>query len=60
MNGVTHLIFSRQNIHKTERIPGSKHRLRKARYNTIPVPGLTYALNKKNSELCGVMYKDEL
>ncbi|CAL8121848.1 unnamed protein product [Orchesella dallaii] len=50
----------RQNIHKTERIPGSKHRLRKAKYKTIPVPGITYALNKKNSQLCGVMYKDEL
>ncbi|ODM98802.1 Microsomal triglyceride transfer protein large subunit [Orchesella cincta] len=50
----------RQNIHKTERIPGSKHKLRKAKYKTIPVPGITYALNKKNSQLCGVMYKDEL
>ncbi|CAG7828228.1 unnamed protein product [Allacma fusca] len=50
----------RQNIHKTERIPGSKHRLRKAKYKTTPVPGITYALNKKNSQLCGVMYKDEL
>lgn len=50
----------RQNIHKTERIPGSKHKLRKAKYKTTPITGITYALNKKNSQLCGVMYKDEL
>lgn len=50
----------KQNIHKTERIPGSKHKLRKAKYKTTPIQGITYALNKKNSELCGVMYKDEL
>jgi len=53
----------RQTIRKTERIPGSKHKLRKAKYRTIPVPGVTYALNKKNSELCTEMYggkKDEL
>nr|CAD7461843.1 unnamed protein product [Timema tahoe] len=42
----------RHNIYKVERIPGSKHRLRKSKYKTIPVPGRTYALNRKNNEMC--------
>ena len=40
-----------------ERIPGSKHRLRKAKYKVIKVPGKTYALNRKNNEMCGVIFK---
>nr|CAD7591086.1 unnamed protein product [Timema genevievae] len=45
------------NIYKVERIPGSKHRLRKSKYKTIPVPGRTYALNRKNNEMCNVIHK---
>nr|CAD7575870.1 unnamed protein product [Timema californicum] len=47
----------RHNIYKVERIPGSKHRLRKSKYKTIPVPGRTYALNRKNNEMCNVIHK---
>ncbi|XP_018321773.1 microsomal triglyceride transfer protein large subunit [Agrilus planipennis] len=42
----------RHNTFKIERIPGSKHRLRKVTYRKSIVPGRTYALNKKNNEMC--------
>ncbi|KAJ9593728.1 hypothetical protein L9F63_014701 [Diploptera punctata] len=48
----------KHNIYKVERIPGSKHRLRKAKYKVIKVPGKTYALNRKNNEMCGVIFKE--
>uniref|UniRef100_A0A1B6CB32 Vitellogenin domain-containing protein n=1 Tax=Clastoptera arizonana TaxID=38151 RepID=A0A1B6CB32_9HEMI len=47
----------KHNVHKVERIPGSKHRLRKSKYKTIPVAGSTYALNRKNNEMCNIIFK---
>uniref|UniRef100_A0A8D8QVR0 Microsomal triglyceride transfer protein large subunit n=1 Tax=Cacopsylla melanoneura TaxID=428564 RepID=A0A8D8QVR0_9HEMI len=49
----------RHNIHKVERIPGSKHRLRKSKYSAVTVPGKTYALNRKNNEMCSTIFADE-
>ncbi|KAI5713097.1 hypothetical protein M8J75_013732 [Diaphorina citri] len=46
----------RHNIHKVERIPGSKHRLRKSKYSAVTVPGKTYALNRKNNEMCTTIF----
>ncbi|KAK9695039.1 MTP large subunit, lipid-binding domain [Popillia japonica] len=47
----------RHNVYKIERIPGSKHRLRKVLYRKYTVPGKTYALNKKNSDMCNQIFK---
>lgn len=49
----------RHNIHKVERIPGSKHKLRKSKYSTVTVPGKTYALNRKNNEMCTNIFADD-
>ncbi|XP_039279167.1 microsomal triglyceride transfer protein large subunit-like isoform X2 [Nilaparvata lugens] len=46
------------NVFKVERIPGSKHKLRKSKYSLISVPGKTYALNQKNNEMCNTIFKD--
>ncbi|CAG9812767.1 unnamed protein product [Phaedon cochleariae] len=46
----------RHNIHKIERIPGSKHRMRISRYKKYAVPGLTYSINKKNNEMCNAIF----
>ncbi|XP_075214236.1 microsomal triacylglycerol transfer protein isoform X2 [Lycorma delicatula] len=48
----------RHNIFKIERIPGSKHRLRKSKYKVLSVPGKTYALNQKNNEMCNIIFKE--
>ncbi|XP_059476430.1 microsomal triacylglycerol transfer protein [Neocloeon triangulifer] len=48
----------KHNIHKVERIPGSKHKLRKSKYKTFQVPGKTYALNQKNNEMCNSLFSD--
>ncbi|RZC38190.1 microsomal triglyceride transfer protein large subunit [Asbolus verrucosus] len=45
----------RHNIFKIERIPGSKHKMRIAKYKKVLVPGTTYSLNRKNDEMCSVM-----
>lgn len=50
------LYFARHNIYKVERIPGSKHRLRKTKYKNIQLPGKTYALNRKNNLMCNVIH----
>lgn len=47
----------RHNTFKIERIPGSKHRLRKATYRISKVPGKTHALNRKNSEMCNAIFR---
>lgn len=39
-------------IYKIERIPGSRHRLRKTRRSKIHSPGRSYMLNQKNNEMC--------
>ncbi|XP_063588373.1 microsomal triglyceride transfer protein large subunit-like isoform X1 [Penaeus indicus] len=44
------------NVRKLERIPGSNYVLRKYKKNTSPVPGKTYVMNKKNTELCNKMF----
>ncbi|KAL1464053.1 hypothetical protein WDU94_003737 [Cyamophila willieti] len=49
----------RHNIHKVERIPGSKHRLRKSKYSAVTIPGKTYALNRKNNEMCSTIFADD-
>ncbi|KAJ8915951.1 hypothetical protein NQ315_016627 [Exocentrus adspersus] len=46
----------RHNIFKTERIPGSKHKLRISKYKINTLPGRTYALNKKNSDMCNAIF----
>lgn len=55
---ITYCFIFRHNVHKTERIPGSKHKLRKSKYKAIPVPGRTYALNQKNNDLCNIIFAD--
>ncbi|XP_011689441.1 PREDICTED: microsomal triglyceride transfer protein large subunit isoform X2 [Wasmannia auropunctata] len=39
-------------IYKIERIPGSRHRLRKTRRMKVHSPGRSYMLNQKNNEMC--------
>ncbi|XP_049803049.1 microsomal triacylglycerol transfer protein isoform X2 [Schistocerca nitens] len=48
----------RHNVFKVERIPGSKHRLRKSKYKVIPVSGRTFALNRKNNEMCSAIFEN--
>ncbi|BES87826.1 transfer protein [Nesidiocoris tenuis] len=45
----------RYNTYRIERIPGSKHKLRRSRYRTIPIPGRSYALNSKNNDMCNLL-----
>lgn len=42
----------KQQVYKIERIPGSRHRLRKTRRTKIHSPGRSYKLNQKNDEMC--------
>lgn len=42
----------KQQVYKIERIPGSRHRLRKTRRMKIHSPGRSYKLNQKNNEMC--------
>ncbi|XP_025156422.1 microsomal triglyceride transfer protein isoform X2 [Harpegnathos saltator] len=39
-------------VYKIERIPGSRHRLRKTRRSRSLSPGRSYLLNQKNNEMC--------
>lgn len=39
-------------VYKIERIPGSRHRLRKTRRSKSHSPGRSYLLNQKNNEMC--------
>lgn len=39
-------------VYKIERIPGSRHRLRKTRRSMGHSPGRSYLLNRKNNEMC--------
>ncbi|KAL0115857.1 hypothetical protein PUN28_011023 [Cardiocondyla obscurior] len=39
-------------VYKIERIPGSRHKLRKTRRSKIHSPGRSYRLNQKNNEMC--------
>ncbi|XP_011862749.1 PREDICTED: microsomal triglyceride transfer protein large subunit isoform X2 [Vollenhovia emeryi] len=39
-------------VYKIERIPGSRHKLRKTRRSRVHSPGRSYRLNRKNNEMC--------
>ncbi|XP_011631593.1 microsomal triglyceride transfer protein large subunit isoform X2 [Pogonomyrmex barbatus] len=39
-------------VYKIERIPGSRHRLRKTQWSKVHSPGRSYRLNQKNNEMC--------
>ncbi|TGZ31885.1 microsomal triacylglycerol transfer protein [Temnothorax longispinosus] len=42
----------RHQVYKIERIPGSRHKLRKTRRSKIHSSGRSYRLNQKNNEMC--------
>ncbi|KAK2589067.1 hypothetical protein KPH14_001902 [Odynerus spinipes] len=46
----------RHQVYKIERIPGSRHKLRKTRRIRLYSPGRSYLLNKKNNEMCSKVY----
>lgn len=46
----------RHNIYKIERIPGSRHRLRKTKRSKIFSPARSYLLNSKNNEMCSKVF----
>ncbi|KAF5288457.1 hypothetical protein FQR65_LT02109 [Abscondita terminalis] len=48
----------RHSIYKTEKVPGSKHQLRRTRHLKNILPGRTYSLNKKNNEMCSSIFKE--
>lgn len=48
--------YIKQQIYKIERIPGSRHKLRKTRRTSFYSPGKSYLLNKKNNEMCSKVY----
>ncbi|XP_003427777.1 microsomal triglyceride transfer protein large subunit [Nasonia vitripennis] len=48
--------LAKHNIYKVERIPGSRHRLRKTRRLTLFSPARSYLLNKKNNEMCSKVF----
>lgn len=43
-------------FYKIERIPGSRHRLRKTRRLRLPSPAKSYLLNRKNNEMCSKLF----
>ncbi|KAK5641229.1 hypothetical protein RI129_009776 [Pyrocoelia pectoralis] len=48
----------RHNVYKSERVPGTKHQIRKSKYNKYVIPGKTHSLNKKNNEMCNLLFKN--
>lgn len=44
------------NVRKLERIPGTNYMLKKYKKRLSPVPGKTYVMNKKNTEICTKMF----
>ncbi|CAG0914912.1 unnamed protein product [Notodromas monacha] len=46
-------------VRKWEHIIGQKHRLHKSLKRTHIVPGRTFVMNQKNSELCNIMFQDQ-
>lgn len=46
----------KHNIYKVERIPGSRHKLRKTRRILIVSPARSYLLNRKNNEMCSKIF----
>lgn len=47
---------ARHHVYKIERIPGSRHKLRKTRRSRVSVPAKSYLLNRKNSEMCSKVF----
>lgn len=43
-------------VRKLERLPGTNYVLRKYKRKSSPLPGKTYLMNKKNTELCNKMF----
>ncbi|XP_057321313.1 microsomal triacylglycerol transfer protein isoform X1 [Microplitis mediator] len=43
-------------VYKIERIPGSRHRLRKTKRSIVPSPARSYLLNRKNNEMCSKVF----
>ncbi|KAK9887789.1 hypothetical protein WA026_000102 [Henosepilachna vigintioctopunctata] len=50
-------VLLKHNIYKIERIVGSKHKLRIAKYKRSTIPGVTYSLNRKNNRMCSSNYQ---
>ncbi|XP_066589474.1 microsomal triacylglycerol transfer protein [Prorops nasuta] len=46
----------RHQVYKVERIPGSRHRLRKTRRSKLLSPAKSYLLNRKNNEMCSKVF----
>lgn len=46
----------RHNVYKIERIPGSRHRLRKTKRSVQLSPAKSYLLNQKNNEMCSKVF----
>ena len=46
----------RHHVYKIERIPGSRHKLRKTRRLVMPSPARSYLLNRKNNEMCSKVF----
>ncbi|KAK7021851.1 hypothetical protein SK128_009107 [Halocaridina rubra] len=44
-------------VRKFERLPGTNYVLKKYKRKSSPVPGKTYVMNRKNTELCNKMSK---
>ncbi|XP_015513118.2 microsomal triacylglycerol transfer protein [Neodiprion lecontei] len=47
---------ARHHVYKIERIPGSRHKLRKTRRSRVSTPAKSYLLNRKNSEMCSKVF----
>lgn len=47
---------ARHHVYKVERIPGSRHKLRKTRRSRVATPAKSYLLNRKNSEMCSKVF----
>ena len=48
----------KHHIYKVERIPGSRHRLRKTRRIRLLSPAKSYLLNRKNNEMCSKIFTE--
>ncbi|XP_033230195.1 microsomal triglyceride transfer protein large subunit isoform X1 [Belonocnema kinseyi] len=46
----------RHHVYKIERIPGSRHRLRKTKRSRLFSPARSYLLNRKNNEMCSKVF----
>ncbi|KAL7290984.1 hypothetical protein TKK_0015128 [Trichogramma kaykai] len=50
--------YIKQHIYKVERIPGSRHRLRKTKRIRLLSPAKSYLLNRKNNEMCSKVFEE--